>query len=224
MKKNTIINQPYCYQKSLLHAAVILLMVCFLFSGGPMMAAKKESPPTFKLIKIEKGCTKYKGDRGTLNVEADKRGGRCRAKLRYNKKCEEEYEFSWRFHSDITLLKPGEKFKVTVKVKLLSPICCKANPYITATGSYGSGAYLESLKELLKKEKSGGNFRGTTYRVYAKKISKVNRNVGLKTTELRVWERSKGNGIAWFKIKLASLSRNSCNYEIAYVYKANTGG
>ena len=223
MKKNNIIKQPSSKVRTFFQAAGIMLLVYVLFSGSILTGVKKEDSPSFQLIKIEKGCTRYKGDRGELKVKANLMSGQCRAELIFSDKCREEYLFRWKFHNVITQLKPGDKFKVTVSAKLLSPQCCKANPYITATGSYGSGAYLDSLKDLLKKEKSGGNIRGTTNRVYAKKISKANRIVGSKTTELRVWEGSKGDGIIWFKIKIATLSKNSCNYEIAYVYKDKAG-
>jgi hypothetical protein len=205
----------------------LLAIVLFLFScvNGSLLyaAAKKDTDaPTYKFVKILKGCTKTR-PRAGLNAEADLRGGQMKVKMQYKKDCSEKYLFTWKFDRDISTLKPGDTFNVTLGVKTVSPQCVNNSPFITASGNYGNVSYI--VREIKDQLEGIGraSTRGYSRRVHAKPLGKSKRTVGSKTVELRLWEKSKSGGTTWFEISIHTASPikgQGFTYEIIYMYKA----
>lgn len=141
-------------------AAYLSLSFLFLFAGS----AGAQEAWYFKRVLHESYYDQNKRQyyKQPDYIQADIRGGMATFTVEYTQGCVERYEAKWSFNRDISVLRPGEEFWVTVSIKNLGD-CTTTSVYGGANaGAYDGWSFMRNNKRFT----AVNNIHGFTKKVF----------------------------------------------------------
>jgi len=194
-----------------------LLIVALCGLAAAPAAGADPVPTNYILERVVTGHDFY-GQNGPYAMDADSNGGYLRARIRYRRDCQEQYEFTWKFNRDMRVLRPGDEFVVTASASVKGGSCYPDGPHMMVFGS-NHHSQPKPLRELKFPVGKIGNhdIDGSTDRVRTKPGgSKVARFKFTRAGPDRIWFAVGAYGGA-------PGPKGVLAYSLVYLYKAQYG-